>query len=356
MNTATALTWSWLNILTKKRADVLTEIYGSLEDALGSLDENLLKSLGCREETIYKTLNRLEEFDPSAYQKELEKREISFITIDDPQYPALLRTIPDPPLFLYAKGDLSILSQPCIALVGTREMTPYGHQVSERFASAFVKSDVVTVSGLALGVDAAIAEETIRSGGHTVAVLGHGLANIFPKTNAKIGEKILYSGGLLLTEFPLDAMPDKHTFPARNRIIAGLSIATVVIEAGERSGALITAEFALEDGRDVFAVPGSILESSSDGCNHLIAKGSAHLALGPEDVLTSLSIVASERSSGQISESSSPIAQYLSSLPQSIDDLIEKSGLTAQNINTELTMMELDGAAKRMNDGRWVRA
>ncbi|MFA7682384.1 MAG: DNA-processing protein DprA, partial [Candidatus Peribacteraceae bacterium] len=238
MTRENTLVWSWLGVLTKKRYDVLQDVYGNLDEALGHMSEELLKSLGCREETVWKTLNRLEEFDPSAYDQELKKRDLHLLSIEDASYPEALRTLPDPPVFLMYRGDLTILSQPCIALVGTRNMSSYGKRVVEEFVPAFVSAGMVTVSGLALGIDTYVAQQTIALSGRTVAVLGHGMAQIFPRSNARLAEQIVENGGLLLSEFPLDSAPDKYTFPARNRIIAGLSLGTVVLEAGEGSGAL----------------------------------------------------------------------------------------------------------------------
>ena len=235
MSLETALLWSWLNILSTKRYDALRKVYGSLDEASGHINEELLRNLGCREDTVYLTLNRLEEFDADRYQKELDRRDLRLLTIEDNLYPSKLREIGDPPIFLYARGDLSILDQPCLALVGTRDMTPYGKRVTEAFVPQIVRAGVVTVSGLALGIDAEVAKETIAAHGTTVAVLGHGLGSIYPKSNAQLAEKIVQSGGILLSEFALDIAPDKYTFPARNRIIAGLSLGTVVLEAGDDS-------------------------------------------------------------------------------------------------------------------------
>ncbi len=359
MERSTALTWSWLNILTKKRCDALIALYGDLGAALQAISEELLSELGCREETVFKTLNRLEEFDPDWYEKELSKRGVGFLSFDDEGFPSSIKEIGDPPVFLYFRGDLSILSEPCIALVGTREMSPYGKRVAELFTPAFVQAGMVTVSGLATGIDAVVAAETIRAGGRTVAVLGHGLGSIYPQSNARLAEEIVDHGGLLLSEFPLDAQPDKYTFPARNRIIAGLSLGTVVLEAPVGSGALITAELALDYGRDVFAVPGQIFDPNYAGSHQLLASGQAKLVQKPEDVLSEIGIIAPEQGSVSTYEPSTPeeiaVYQILTSMPQSMDELVERSGLAAGLIGATLTMLELQGAVKGVEEGKWVR-
>ena len=358
MELSTALTWSWLNCLTKKRFDVLYEKFDSFESVLGSLDEELLQALGVREESIYAVLNRLEEFDPSVYSKELEKRGLSFITIEDDDYPSALKQIGDPPVFLYYKGDLSLLQQPCIALVGAREMSSYGKRVVEEFVPPFVHAGMVTVSGLAQGVDTHVAAETIRAGGKTVAALGHGLAQIFPKSSSETAKKIIESGGLILSEFPLDVTPTKFTFPARNRIIAGLSLGTVLLQAGEESGAIITSDLALDYGREVFAVPGQIFDTDFAGCHREISKGHAKLVVCASEVLEELGIHRSERTEQTVSIANpdeQSVYDILTSMPKSVTDLVEQTQMDTGKLNAALTMMELTGAVKNVGNGQWVR-
>ncbi|MDD5040979.1 MAG: DNA-processing protein DprA [Candidatus Peribacteraceae bacterium] len=358
MDRTTALTWSWLNILNAKRLEALLRVYGDLAKALQHLDEPLLKELGCRDETVYATLNRLEEFNPETYEKELKKRDLSFLTIEDDAYPAHLKEIPDAPVFLYWRGDLSILGQPTIALVGTREMSDYGKRVTESIVPVLVRAGLVTVSGLALGIDALVARETMNVGGRTVAVLGHGLGKIYPVENARLAEEIVADGGLILSEFPLDALPGKYTFPARNRIIAGLSLGTVVLEAPEGSGALITADLALDYGREVFVVPGPIFDPHYAGCHKILSKGHAKLVSSAADILAELGVIASETPSVSYdpkSAAEAALLKVLTTMPQTADDLMERSGLPAAQIASALTMMELQGAVKQAGGGKWVR-
>ncbi len=189
MQKETALIFSWINVLTKKRYDALVEKFGSLDEALGNIDQNILKELSCQEETIFRVLNRMDECDPGSYQAELTKRSISIITIEDAQYPARLKQIADPPVFLYYKGSLDIVNEPTIACVGKREMSAYGQRVVDHFIPVFIRGGMVTVSGLAAGIDAAVAKESIRSNGKTVAVVGHGLADIYPSANRGLAKE-----------------------------------------------------------------------------------------------------------------------------------------------------------------------
>ncbi len=359
MERTTALVFSWLNFLTKKRYDILVEKFGSLDEALGHVGEELLKALGCQQETIYRTLNRFDEFDPEIYEGELAKRGICFLSCEDEAYPASLKNIPDFPVFLYYKGSLDILAQPSIGCVGRREMSTYGKRVAEAFVPAFARAGMVTVSGLAKGIDAEVAKETLSAGGKTVAVVGHGLADIYPSANRGLAKEIINSGGLILSEFSLDQSADKFTFPARNRIIAGLSLGTVVLEAGEGSGALITAELALEYGRDVFAVPGDIFDPNFLGCHQIISRGQAKLVCTPEEVLQEIGVVALAAESHEFqSEDPEEVSIYeaLTTMPQSVSDLVDRAELDTAIINAKLTMLELNGSAKNVGNGMWVRA
>ncbi|MFA6039453.1 MAG: DNA-processing protein DprA [Candidatus Peribacteraceae bacterium] len=354
-----SLLWSSLNVLTKERYDALLQVYGSLDDATKHLGEELLRGLGCREETVREALTLTEDFDAERYASALEEKGIRFFTLAENEYPARLLQVEDPPPFLYAKGDLTLLEQPCIGLVGTRAMSRYGRRVVGHFVPDFVAAGVVTVSGLAEGIDAEVARETIRCGGRTVAVLGHGLGMVYPRGNRGLADEIVEAGGLLLSEFPLFKNPEKYTFVARNRIIAGLSLATVVLEAPEGSGALITADLALGYGRDVFAVPGEVFDPNYAGCHALLKRRQAMLADHPSAVLRELGMVApAQRESAFTPQGKDEAAVYavLTGMPQDIDQLTERLKMEAGRINAALTMMELSGGAKNAGGGMWVRS
>lgn len=359
MQHTTLLHWWYTNVLNKRRYDALKEEYGSLDDALADFDSDMLKAIGVRSSDIPEFIDRHRRFNRDAYEAQMQKLGVKVLSIEDDAYPEILKEIGDPPMFLSYKGDLSILDQPMLGVVGTRRMSHYGQRVTEAFVPVFVRAGVITVSGLALGIDAVAARQTMESCGRTVAVLGHGLASIFPTSNTDLADRIVEKGGLLISEFPLDFPPEKYTFPARNRIIAGLSLGTVVIEAPEDSGAIITAELALEYGREVFAVPGQIFDEHMAGCHKLIAHGQARLVHSAEEVLKEIGIVADGTSApalflaGSIDEEL--VHRSLNGMPQSMDSLVDKTGLDPARIGTALTMIEIAGAAKNVGGGQWVR-
>lgn len=359
MKPETALLWWYLNILpNRRRYDLLIEGYGNLDEV--TLDYKLLRELGSREETAHEIIQKMESFDAGKYVEALRKKKVSLLTIEDEAYPSALKTIEDAPVFMSYHGDIMLLDRPLIALVGTRNMSPYGKQVVGSLVPDLVRSGVVTVSGLALGIDAEVARETMRSGGRTIAVLGNGLGAIYPKANELLAQEIVKNGGLLLSEFSLHMTPERFTFPSRNRIIAGLSLGTVVLEAAEKSGAIITAELALDYNRSVFAVPGSMFDPQCAGCNALIAKGEARLVCSAKDILTEVGIMASDRAEAISfdpgSEDERNVWESLTGIPQTLDGLVEKCGLPAGVIGSILTMMELQGVAKNIGCGQWVRA
>ncbi|QRN86330.1 DNA-protecting protein DprA [Clostridia bacterium] len=215
--------------------------------------------------------------------KKMLRKEIYVLTYRDKRYPIGLKNIDDPPALLYARGNIALLNQKTFGIVGSRRCTTYGRCVANRFARALANQGETIVSGLAYGIDAAAHQAALTVGGETIAVLGNGIYHEYPKENAElqqcIGEK-----GLLLSEYPLYHTPKAYQFPERNRIISGISDRILVVEATVKSGSLITAQFALEQGKDVYAVPGDINRSTSAGCNRLIRDG-AFVALSLEEIL-----------------------------------------------------------------------
>ena len=272
-----ALLWSALQVLNRERFEALVQVFGTLEEAGKHVDEQLLRSFGCREQTVRAVMERLAKYDAEKEVELLQSSAAKIITLGDASYPDRLRDIPDSPVFLYARGHLSITQHPCVGLVGTRRMSVYGKRVTQEFTRTLVHSNLVTVSGLAYGVDACVAEETLAAKGRTIAVLGHGLLVHSRSTAEALAGNIIASGGLILSEFPLLYPADMFTFPLRNRIVAGLSLGTVVFEAPEGSGALITAKLAFDYGREVFAVPGQIHDENYVGCHALIRQDRAKL-------------------------------------------------------------------------------
>lgn len=357
------LLWSCLQVLNRERYDALIKVFGNLEDAAKHVDGELLRGLGCREQTIAGALERMNKCDPEQEEALLASANACIITLGDQSYPDRLRDISDAPVFLYVQGDLAILSQPSVALVGTRKMSGYGKRVAQEFTRALVQAGITTVSGLARGVDSMVAEETIQAsgqrGGKTVAVLGQGLLTLSPQARL-FADRIIDTGGLVLSEFPLRMGADMFTFPLRNRIIAGLSLATVVLEAPQSSGALITAKLAFDYGREVFAVPGQIFDANYVGCHAIIRKNQARIASSPRDVLEEIGVIVPDIDPDRVTYApqnpeEEKVLTALTTMPQNVDELVRKTNLATGSLSALLTVLELNGAARNLGQGQWVR-
>lgn len=289
----------------------------------------------------------------------------SILTLADPAYPQGLLDSADPPILLYAKGRTELLNRPSIALVGSRNATKQGEENAEAFATVLSRAGLGIVSGLALGIDAAAHRGGLAGPGSTVAVIGTGLDRIYPARNETLARQIAEQG-VIISEFPLGMPPLAHNFPRRNRIIAGLSLGCLVVEAADRSGSLITARLAAEEGREVFAIPGSIHSPLSKGCHKLIKQG-AKLVDAAQDILEELrweSVVsprgeqASTHTSEEEGEAHDDEAKVLAAMafdPVSVDVLATRTGLTADTLLAMLLPLELDGRVAQLPGGLYQR-
>ncbi|MFQ5629315.1 MAG: DNA-processing protein DprA [bacterium] len=290
-----------------------------------------------------------------------ESSGVKIITLWNGQYPDLLKKIDDAPIILYIKGQLPANNTVALAIVGTRSPSTYGKQVAEKLATGLVQEGFATVSGFARGIDTVVHSETVKRGGHTIAVLGCGLDIIYPPENKTLAEKII-SNGALISEFPFGAKPDAMNFPRRNRIISGLALGTVVVEARNKSGALITANFALEQNREVFAIPGSIYSPLSAGPHQLIKEG-AKLVSTIEDVFEEIPIQGElfHRQEYKIvdTEKLSPqeikALQCLSNDPVHIDQLASKTNLPTSELLALLLQLEFNGYVKQTPGKMFIR-
>ncbi len=258
-------------------------------------------------------------------------------------YPPLLGELHDPPAALHVRGDAELLQEPAVAIVGARSCSPYGAQVARDLARELAAAGVVVVSGLARGIDGEAHRGTLDAGGRTVAVLGCGIDRDYPRSHSELARRI-HERGAVVSEYPPGIEPAPWRFPARNRIIAGLCAATVVVEARERSGALITADFALELGRDVFAVPGEITSALSAGTNDLLRQGAAPL-LAARDVLEALGLEPGARQPPPLSPAASQVLRLLADGARDADDLSRSSGRTTAEVAALLVELELAGVA-----------
>jgi DNA processing protein len=331
------------------RLKALLEHFGSLEVAWqASADE--LRSVGLNEKIIENLFKVRNQVDLERIWEKIESQGIQVITWEDAIYPRRLKEIDQPPPTLYVRGELTLEDEWAIALVGTRRMTVYGRQVADELSHFLASNHVTVVSGLARGVDAVAHQAALQAGGRTIAVLGSGVDYIYPPEHRKMAEEICKHGALI-SEYVPGTQPESTNFPPRNRIISGLSMATVVIEAGETSGALITATFAAEQGREVFAVPGSILAPQSKGTNRLIREG-ARPMLNVEEVLevSNLEQVQEYRQARlalPADEVETKLLEVLQDEPLHVDEIQYRSGLPVDKVSATLVMMELKGMVRQ---------
>jgi len=275
----------------------------------------------------------------------LKKEDINTIFINDKNYPDLLKEIFDPPIVLYVRGNINIENRLKLSIVGTRRPTNYGIESALNIAEHIAKSDFVIVSGLAIGIDTLAHRGSLNGGGMTVAVLGTSVddKSIYPSINRSLVLKIIESGGAVISEYPLGYPIFKHNFPERNRIISGLSHGTLVVEAKKRSGALITANFALEQGREVFAVPGDINRLESEGPNSLIKMG-AKIVMHYSDILNEFGIEEINKEEIKAdSELEMKIIEVIKNESLHIDKIVELTGLSISEVSSTLSLMEIKG-------------
>ncbi len=304
---------------------------------------------------------RRSELDPAKEAAKLQSAGVDFICHDDPIYPENLRQIFNPPPVIFIKGSLTASDKLAVAVVGSRKPSPYGLLVAEKLAKDLAALGITVVSGMARGIDTAGHKGALAGGGRTIAVLGCGVDVVYPRENKKIVDKIV-DNGAVISEYPLGTPPESWHFPARNRIISGLSLGTVVVEAADKSGALITADFALEQGRDVMAVPGNVVSPLSRGPHRLIRQG-ARLVEGAGDIIDEMGLeklfpVPEENAGGKVKMSMEEEALYnlLSLEPVLLDELIDKTGFPPQKVMAALMYLEIKGLTRQMPGKLYVRA
>jgi DNA processing protein len=327
----------------------LLDYFGSLEVAWQAPLDGL-RGAGLPARILENLLRLRKDCDLEKIWAGIERQGIQVMTWEDETYPRRLKQIDQPPPVLFVRGTLLPEDEWAVAVVGTRRVTVYGRQVAEELGSYLARSGVIVVSGLARGVDRLAHEAAIKAGGRTIAVLGSGLDRIYPPEHAQLAEQIS-AHGAVISDYAMGTPPDSANFPPRNRIISGLSLATVVVEASDSSGALITATFAAEQGREVFAIPGGIYAPQSKGSNRLILQGAQPL-LKFEQILEELNLgkVPAQREARSLLPADDVEARLLSILadePQHVDDICTLSGLPIDQVSATLTIMELKGMARQ---------
>ena len=338
------------------RFSQLEKYFGNLENAWEApLGE--LRASGI-DRAALKTIARYRpDISPDKEIEKLERYGVKVITCQDNDYPSRLKEIYDYPPLIYIRGNLLPEDEWCLAVVGTRKASPYGKQVTEELVADLARSKISIISGLARGIDTIAHRSALECGGRSLAVFASGLDIVYPSENARLARDII-EHGCIISEYPLGTKPRAENFPRRNRILSGLSMGVMVVEAGETSGAMITARMALEQNREVFAVPGSILSSVSRGTNRLIQEG-AKLVREYQDILEELNLttVARQIEMKEIlpeTETEAALLRLLSAEPTHIDEVCRNSGLTTATVSGTLAMMELKGLVKQVGTMNYV--
>ena len=340
------------------RLRMVQAYFGSYTDAWRA-DPGELQSAGLEPKLILAISDARKVRQPETEIENYAKQGIKLLCWLDADYPRLLNQIDDPPPVLYVKGTFTHADEWAVGIVGTRNATVYGRQAAEMLASDLASNHVTVVSGLARGIDACAHRAALKAGGRTVAVLGCGVDVAYPAENARLAEEITEHGALV-SDYPPGTQPEALNFPPRNRIISGLCLGVVVVEADERSGALITSNFAVEQGRDVFAVPGNVFNRTSRGTNKLIQKG-AKLVLNAADILDELNLtmVISNIEAQEVAPENEIERQLIAQLshePVLTDDLVNSMQMPVEVVTSTLALMELKGMVRQATGTSYVLA
>lgn len=353
------LFWAMADCLNNKNIDIVTSIYGDLDSAMVHVSEIELIKHGIPLRTAKSMMKKIQSVNIDMAESDLYKYNVRILSHEDDLFPDSLKNISDPPLFLFAKGDFDVLKRKSLAVVGSRMVTNDGIWACKNLLPDIINSGFTIVSGMALGVDTLAHKEAIKNNGSTVAFWGTGFDRIYPSSNTNLAYEIMQNG-VVFTEFPFGSLPNQYNFPRRNRLISGYSDGVLVIEGKEKSGSLITADFALEQGKEVFAVPGSIRSVFSVGPNKLIQDG-AKLVYKSDDILSEFGVEQSELFTKESieykpnTENEKQIYQLLTYTPYSFDYICKSLEMTPSDILSTLMIMSLNGAVEDTGNGYWVR-
>jgi DNA processing protein len=332
--------------------------FSDLEEAWHA-DARELKEAGLDQRALSNLMTTRSNISLDEEMEKIERGGARVLTWDDPTYPPRLLNIYNPPPVLYVKGEILDEDQWAVAVVGTRGATVYGKEAARQIAGGLARNGLTIVSGLARGIDSEAHRAALDAGGRTIAVLGSGVDVIYPAESRRLAQAVIERGALV-SEYAIGTRPEASNFPPRNRIISGLSLGVVIVEAGERSGALITADFALEQGREVFAVPGNIFRKKSVGTNKLIQQGATPV-LSVEDILEELNLTmvseqAEVRAIVPENETEAALLEYITADPVHVDEIGQKSGLPIAQVSSTLALMELKGMVRQVGGMNYVLA
>lgn len=335
----------------KKQYEIISQI-SNLQNLIlniGQVKTDLINIIG--NDSYSKLEILLEGGSLNNFIKNLETSNISVTTIVSNNYPKLLSSTADAPTVLYYRGDANLFNSTCVAIVGTRRVSRYGHDVTKKFSAELAKAGLTIVSGLCDGVDTIAHSACLEVGGKTIAVLGSGLNEIYPATNTNLANKIIAGGGLIVSEYKPNEKPKTYYFPVRNRIIAGLSKATLITEAPLKSGSMHTKNYALEYGREVFAVPGRINDIYSEGCNKIIQNCQSAIALSPKTILDFFGkkFVENKKDMVQLGLLDELILSIIDVNEVHYEEILAKSKVDSKTLNTCLMRLELKGIIKKLS-------
>ena len=338
------------------RFQALLNFFGDPQIAWGAPTE-ALREAGLSEKVIENVVELRSAINLDQVWDQLEAKGITVLIQTDENYPRRLQELEQPPPVLYMLGELTSEDEWAVAVVGTRRVTAYGRQVAEDIAGTLARNGISVISGLARGIDSISHQAALHAGGRTIAVMGSGLDRIYPPENRRLAEQIA-AHGALISDYPPGTPPEGSNFPPRNRLISGLSLAVVIVEAGQTSGALITAAFAADQGREVFAVPGNISSPGSKGTNRLIRDGAQPL-LHPEQVLEALELtmVAEQRTARVVLPADAVEAQLFEALgrePLHIDEIRSRTDLPIEKVTATLALMELKGMVRQVGGMQYI--
>ena len=342
----------------RARVAMLEAHFGSLSEAWGASSAQLQQA-GLDRRSAASASRSWSRIDPDAEMERVQQAGVTALTWHDEGYPPRLKEIYDKPPVLYAKGEILPEDERAIAVVGTRRPTAYGREVARQVTSDLAQNGLTIVSGLAKGIDGIVHQAALDAGARTIAVMGSGLDVMYPREHAGLAADIVKRGAVV-SEFPLGARPDSQNFPRRNRIISGMSLGTLVAEAPEGSGALLTARHALEQDREVFCIPGSILAPNSRGGNRLIRDSAAKLVTCADDIIEELNLSTIEYQIELAAffpedEAQAAALKYVTFDPIHIDEIIRNSSLPSSTVSSALTMMELRGLVRQVGGMNYVR-
>lgn len=344
----------WLTthaFMSYKSAKFIVDNFNDLEDFFDNLENYVNELLKCFEKEEIRELikNRNLNFIEKVI-KNYDELGIKVVTIRSEAYPELLKEIYSSPILLYCKGDISLLKTECLGVVGTRRATKYGKDMGSKFVKDIASEKITIVSGLAEGIDTVAHKSTLEVGGKTIAILGGGLLNIYPTSNIKLAEEIVEKGGLLVSEYKPNEPAINYHFPVRNRIIAGLTKAVLIVEATEKSGSMHTKNYAIDFGREVFAMPARINDIYSAGCNKCIASGQARMVISPSEIVEFFGGSMKERKQEntiQLTMEEQLIYDTLLGHEKHIDEIVKSTGLEIKVLQTLLTRLTIKGVVSR---------